>query len=271
MVLESNILNKDSIFYRVIRKLLYVFFKNKVIGVRSVHSFLRKCHIRYDKSNIVKIGRNGVINNLNISIDGNDNTIVIDDDFLVNEGLKIEIKGNNNNVTLGKNIHFYEGISKIVIYGNRCEIKMGDDGAFKSCSFVCRDDYSLIEMGNSADIASNVSIISMEGKKVTVGNNLFCSYNVEIRNSDSHSIFEMTGERINVAKDVLIGSNVWIAQGVLILKGSYIANGCIVGAKSMVTKRFVEEKALIFGTPATVKRNNILWDKNSFKKAANNL
>ena len=62
------------------------------------------------------------------------------------------------------------------------------------------------------------------------------SNNIIIRTSDSHPIFnQTTGERINHAKDVIIGNNVWIAAHATIMKGVHIGDGSIVGFGSVVT------------------------------------
>lgn len=50
---------------------------------------------------------------------------------------------------------------------------------------------------------------------------------------------------------VEIGSNVWLGRGVKILKDSIIGNNSVVGAGSVVTKKF-EENKILGGIPAKV-------------------
>ena len=74
-----------------------------------------------------------------------------------------------------------------------------------------------------------------------------------------HGIFDLaTGERINLARDVMIGDHVWIGASARLLKGAAIGNGSIVGANSVVTGRFPENVALA-GNPARIVREGVRW------------
>lgn len=53
--------------------------------------------------------------------------------------------------------------------------------------------------------------------------------------SDGHDILR-DGKRINPAKSIYIGSHVWLADNVTILKGVDIGSGSIIGINSTVTK-----------------------------------
>lgn len=50
--------------------------------------------------------------------------------------------------------------------------------------------------------------------------------------------------------EIIIGDNVWLGANVVILPGVQIANNCVVGAGSVVTKSFLEEGSIIAGNPA---------------------
>jgi acetyltransferase-like isoleucine patch superfamily enzyme len=56
------------------------------------------------------------------------------------------------------------------------------------------------------------------------------------------------------ARPVVIGSNVWLGSGAMIMRGVTIGDGAIVAASSIVT-RSVPAATLVAGTPARVIRS----------------
>lgn len=88
---------------------------------------------------------------------------------------------------------------------------------------------------------------------------MLSSCDVHIRTSDSHSILDLEGNRINSAMDVTIGNDVWVCQRVTMLKGSEIPSNCVVAYGSIVTKRFSEKNCIFGGNPAKIIKNNISW------------
>lgn len=97
--------------------------------------------------------------------------------------------------------------------------------------------------------------------KVTIGDNALLGWNVNIRDSDGHDIFNLNNPNIitNTLKPVTIGEHVWIAANVDILKGSSIPDNCIIGYNSCVTKKFVDKNCIIGGYPAKVVKENVNW------------
>ncbi|MDR1725244.1 MAG: acetyltransferase [Bacteroidales bacterium] len=60
---------------------------------------------------------------------------------------------------------------------------------------------------------------------------------------------------------VTIGNNVWIGEGVCILPGTVIGNGCIIGANAVLKGTF-EDNTIIVGVPAkAVKKYNTVTEK----------
>lgn len=55
---------------------------------------------------------------------------------------------------------------------------------------------------------------------------------------------------------IVIGNNVWLGANVVVLPGVKIADNCIVGAGSIVTKNFLEQGCIIVGNPAKTVNNN---------------
>ena len=100
-----------------------------------------------------------------------------------------------------------------------------------------------------------------EASNITIGDGCLFS-DCLITSSDMHSILDLdTHKRINRAQDILIESNVWIGYEALILKGSKIGKGCVVGSRSTVTSSTpFEPNCIIVGNPAKIGRRNIFWD-----------
>ena len=71
---------------------------------------------------------------------------------------------------------------------------------------------------------------------------------------------DLNGKRINQAKDVVIGNHVWTGQQVTILKGTIIADDCILGACSLLTGKNYPTNCVIAGNPAKVVKTEVTWN-----------
>ena len=114
-----------------------------------------------------------------------------------------------------------------------------------------------LSLGESFMISADSTIIC--NQKIYIGSFSTIAWETLIMDTDQHGIYNDKNERINSDKDVHIGENVWVGARSVILKGSYIPNGCVVGANSTVTKQFSEEKTILVGTPARIVQKNITW------------
>ena len=93
---------------------------------------------------------------------------------------------------------------------------------------------------------------------ITIGDKVLASWDTLIMDTDFHAcINTLTGKKGPVKAPVTIGDNVWIGARSTILKGTAIANGCIIGASSLVNKSFEKENSLIAGNPARIVKENI--------------
>lgn len=163
-----------------------------------------------NNENSLKIGEQSFIKYLAVTTTGKGNIINIGDRARFVGQCSIIIEGNNNKVMIAEDVFCEKGTS-IFIRGDNCSIYVSNGDILLGCSLSCRDTGSEIHIGERADIQRNTSFVSMEGKSITVGHDCMFSYNCEIRNSDSHSILDLDGERVNYACDVLIGDHCWLA------------------------------------------------------------
>lgn len=119
-----------------------------------------------------------------------------------------------------------------------------------------------IIVGNNSTFTQYVHFNAQEeGAKITVGDNAMFSNHIIVRTSDAHPIFDIkTNVRLNPAKDVFIGNNVWIAPDSKIMKGAIIEDGCIIGSNTMVTK-LIPSHSLAVGLPAKVVKTGVRWSR----------
>lgn len=167
-----------------------------------------------------------------------------------------------NKVKYGKNLNlhgvpviFRKGGSTLSI-GENCSIKSSFlsnlVGLNHRTIIVTRTNEAKIEIGNNVGI-SGATIYARKG--ISIGDNTLIGGNVKIIDNDFHPIEvearnrddkEMIGTR-----EVKIGKNCFIGCNALILKGTEIGDGSVVGAGSVVSGRF-PGGVVIAGNPAKV-------------------
>lgn len=97
---------------------------------------------------------------------------------------------------------------------------------------------------------------------ITFGSGVVTSWDTLVMDTDWHEIRNTeTGKVSPCSKPIVIGNNVWLCTRSVVLKGSYIPNGCIVGANSLVTRNFSEENCVIAGNPAVICKRNVTLEK----------
>jgi maltose acetyltransferase len=171
---------------------------------------------------------------------------------------KIKISGNNNILYIGKNSLLRD--SNIFIKGNNNIIYIGDDCVVNNTSIILDNEGSEIRIGNKTSIAK-VQIVSLEPYKIEIGEDCMLSYDIEIRNTDSHKIYDKnTNERINEGSSINIGNHVWLGMRAIILKGVAIGDNSIVAAGSIVTKD-VKANTIVSGNPAKQIKENVYWTR----------
>lgn len=108
---------------------------------------------------------------------------------------------------------------------------------------------------------ANTSLKVLCKKSIMIGNDVLIGWNITMDDGDGHPIYNIGDEdnRINANKPIAIGNHVWLGAEVSILKGASIPSGCIVGFRSIVTKKFDKENAVIVGAPALVVKENTEW------------
>lgn len=169
-----------------------------------------------------------------------------------------DIFGKNNVIRINSNCNIYN--SRIKIYGDNSKIIIGEKCTLNNVEFHLEDANSSISVGSNTLFTGKIHIASTEGEEIIIGSNCLFSSDIDIRNGDSHSIIDnVTKKRINNAKNIIIGDNVWCGRNVSILKGTVIPRNSVIGSVTVVTKSFEEENTIIVGNPARVVKRNISW------------
>ena len=150
---------------------------------------------------------------------------------------------------------------EFVIKGNDNIIKIGSACRISNSSFWISGNGNIIEIGDNTTVGNNCQFAALESTTITVGKDCMFSHNIRLRTSDSHSIVDDLGNRINYSRNITIGNHVWVGLECLILKGSIIADNSVIAARATVNKMFEEPGCIIAGAPAKQIKQNINWDR----------
>ena len=119
---------------------------------------------------------------------------------------------------------------------------------------------SSISIGRGSFSGPRLVCTTYFGGNIKIGADCMFSEYVTLMNNDGHPIFDIkTGKQINGSKDIIIGNHVWLGIKTTILSGTDIGNASIVGANSLVNKKF-SNNCIIAGNPAKMIRKDIAWD-----------
>lgn len=184
------------------------------------------------------------------------------------------------NVVIGKpekvlgdfNLNFQSGKNSSITFSEGCilnnvsinmengsgEWKVGKKTYIRGRYFIGAG--SKIEIGDQTAMNRHVLIVATEGASITIGKDCLFS-DITMSTTDWHSIIDdMTGERINPAKCIVIEDSVWLGENVTIQKGITIGKNSIIGSKALVTKT-IPPGSLAVGIPAKIIRENVRWQR----------
>ena len=174
---------------------------------------------------------------MGLSITGENNRLIIVENGKERElteeipGLDIVVNGNDNLVRIGFPQDFQN--SRLEMFGNGNCFEKQRSGAKTGGVFFHLNHGSRIIIGRNCLFNGNISILAKEKKGVSVilGDNVIMGTGCIIRTGDGHTIVD---------------------------KGSRADS--VVGAMSLVNRKFEEKNLLIAGVPARVIREGIDWD-----------
>ena len=130
-------------------------------------------------------------------------------------------------------------------------------GLYSKTIIVTRAPGSYIRIGDNVGM-SGVTIYARTG--IEIGENTAIGGNTKILDNDFHPIEAETRNKLLAdknggdsdlipAKPIKIGKNCFIGCNAIILKGTELGDGCVVGAGAVVSGKF-EPNSVIVGNPA---------------------
>ncbi len=154
----------------------------------------------------------------------------------------------NTEITLdgagGHAMHLGEGVT----FGNE---RIGS-------AMRAEDEGCQLHIGDGT-VVVGAGISVTEGGSITMGRHCLLAYDIDIRNGDSHGIWDQaTGERLNPAQDVVLEDRIWLAYHVQVLKGVTIGHDSVIASNACVTTP-IPAHSLAAGIPAKVVRSGIVW------------
>lgn len=169
-----------------------------------------------------------------------------------------KIRGDNNQLLADAPVRL--GTISVTITGSRNTLHIHQGAHLDNLDVIfCGDDCQII-IGENTYISQATLLCAESETSIRIGGGCMLGYGIAIRTGDSHGIFDRkTRARLNPGKSVDIGRRVWLANGVLVLKGADIPEGCIVGANSTVTKPLTSPESLFVGAPAKLVRTDVAW------------
>lgn len=182
-----------------------------------------------------------------------------------------------NNIPGYKEISFQGKNNTIVIYENdiqpvNCKIICAQNDVFvishskyriKNFTLLSSTQNNMCFIGKNFACAG-VHFILKGGTSISIGHDCMFSHDIIIQTSDMHAVIDIhSGSAINPSRSISIGDHVWCGMRATILKGVSIGNNSIIGACSLVSRRFSEEHVVIAGNPAKIVKKDINWDRRS--------
>lgn len=139
-------------------------------------------------------------------------------------------------------------------------------------AFTVNDDkHNRIVFGNNVQINDYVHISAIE--KVDIGDNVLMASHVYISDNSHGQYKGVEGDtapsvppikRPYFVAPVKIGNNVWLGEGVIVMPGVTIGDGCVIGAHSIVNKD-IPANTVAVGSPAKIVKkyneNLKVWEK----------
>jgi acetyltransferase-like isoleucine patch superfamily enzyme len=178
----------------------------------------------------------------------------------IDTDVRVEFTGSNNRLV----VHAPVRLSSLSVHFN-CDngyVELGpSEGvpAFGANIRVGQD--ARVVVGRNVSSTSRVGMSAVEGAEITIGDDVMFASDNQLRCDDGHPIFDVrTGKRVNPSRSIAIGDHVWLGWGAVLLGGTTLGEGSVVGIRSVVKGAF-PNNCVIAGVPARVLRKDVAWER----------
>jgi len=175
------------------------------------------------------------------------------------EKVRVTFKGSNNTLEVADTANLGTVHFEFDCDNGTARIGGHTTGSFSGYLRIGQD--ATITLGNNVTTTRTVTVTAVEGQSVTIGNDAMFAIGCQIRSDDAHPIFDVrTGKRINPSESVVLGDHVWLGFNAMVLAGSNIGEGSVIGAGAIV-KGSIPNNCVAVGSPARVVRRDVAWER----------
>ena len=147
----------------------------------------------------------------------------------------------------------------VVMRGRKSLIGAAELTIGKNCRFDLDGKKETLEIGKNCEFGDNTHIVALNsvkiGDNVLIASKTFisdCSHGYYGDEKATSSPDVPPNERELSFDEVVIGNNVWIGENAVILLGSHIGDGCIIGANAVITKD-IPNNCIVVGNNKIIK------------------
>lgn len=175
------------------------------------------------------------LKNSEINFNGANNILYCEPGVTLSES-SLDFKADNSVIYLGANRHEYK--LTVSVYND-----------------------SVFHMGIHNFQTCKMTVILSEQRHCFIGDYGVFSWGICMRNSDPHLIYDCsTRKRVNPTQSIYIGDHVWVGQDCLILKGTQIDSGSIIGGHAVISGKRIPHNSTWAGNPARQIKDDIFWN-----------
>lgn len=145
---------------------------------------------------------------------------------------------------------------KLVLNGNGVH-------AFGPDTTLSIGKYGILTLGNNFTASARNNISCQCG--ITIGDDNMWSFDNVIMDTDSHQICDENNCILNYNKPIIFGNHVWVGCRNLIMKGSEIADGCMVASGSIISGKNMIPNSII-STGKKIIKSNVHWKRDWARK-----